>query len=328
MTLLERAPAREHRAVSTLPDPSRRISARWVVFWILSALYAALTLGVLVRSPVIEVDRTLFRLDLYDRQPGLWPFINTYVMLGQRAPVTFAALPWIAWRCWRMRARTPLLRLLVALIVLNLSVGVVKVFVGRNGPLHTPNAHDVFAGGNIYPSGHTSNAVVMFGLLAWMAVRHRRAAIAAAVFVPLTVGLCTIYLDTHWFSDVVGGWLAGALVLLVLPSLMPPVERAADAVVRQVRRLRSWPVPPVEDEIRPDPASFVRAGRAPVAPDRARAGVAGAGVARAGAARSGAERAGAAKAGAAKAGAARVAAVRAGAAAGSVAADSANRSRR
>jgi membrane-associated phospholipid phosphatase len=224
---------------------------RWVAFGVIAALYAVLTLAVLVRSPVTRLDRTLFGLDLYDRAPHLWPAINTYVMLGQRAPVTFTALPWILWRCWRMRTRTPLLRLLVALAALNLSVGVVKIFVGRNGPLHTPNAHDIFAGGNIYPSGHTSNAVVMFGLLAWMAVRHRRAAIAAAVFVCATVGLCTIYLDTHWFSDVIGGWLAGALVLLVLPTLMPPVERAVDAVLRRVRSLRSWPVPAAEAEIAP-----------------------------------------------------------------------------
>lgn len=260
MAVLERPDARERLPAPVLPEGRRpRISGRRVLFWIVLTVYAALTLGVIVRSPVTALDRTLFRLDLYDRHPGFWPTINTYVMLGQRAPVTFTALPWIAWRCWRMRTRTPLLRLGVALVVLNLSVGVVKLFVGRNGPLHTPNAHDIFAGGNIYPSGHTSNAVVMFGLLAWMAVRHRKAAVATAVFVPLSVGLCTIYLDTHWFSDVVGGWLAGALVLLVLPRLMPPVERAVDTVVRRVRRLRSWPVPieePADGQAR-EPAALV-----------------------------------------------------------------------
>jgi membrane-associated phospholipid phosphatase len=204
---------------------------------------------VIFRSPVIALDRTLFRLDLYDRAPHLWPAINTYVMLGQRAPATFTALPWIVWRCWRMRTRTPLVRLVVALLVLNVTVGIVKIFVGRNGPLHTPNAHDVFAGGNIYPSGHTANAVVLFGLLAWMAVRHRRAAIAAAAFLSASIGLCTIYLDTHWFSDVVGGWLAGALVLLVLPTLMPPAERIVDAVAQRARGLVSRPAPPSEEPV-------------------------------------------------------------------------------
>jgi membrane-associated phospholipid phosphatase len=263
MAVLERPEAPKRSLPPVVEDSPRRHSAiRRIVFGILFVIYAALTFAVLVPSPILHLDSTLFGLDLFDRAPHLWPAINTYVMLGQRAPVTFAALPWIVWRCWRMRTRTPLLRLLVALAVLNLSVGVVKLFVGRNGPLHTPNAHDIFAGGNIYPSGHTSNAVVMFGLLAWMAVRHRRAAIAAAVFISTTVGLCTIYLDTHWFSDVLGGWLAGGLVLLVLPTLMPPVERAADAVIRWARRARTWPIPPLDldefddvDELPRDPAS-------------------------------------------------------------------------
>jgi membrane-associated phospholipid phosphatase len=254
MTLLVRTPVPEE---STVPPRGKRLhNLRWPVFWILLFFYLVLTAAVIFRSPVLTLDHRLFGLDLYDRAPHLWPAINTYVMLGQRAPATFTALPWIVWRCWRMRSRTPLVRLLVALIVLNLSVGVMKVFVGRNGPLHTPNAHDVFAGGNIYPSGHTANAVVLFGLLAWMAVRHRRAAIAAAVFLSASIGLCTIYLDTHWFSDVVGGWVAGALVLLLLPTLMPPAERVVDAVVRHCRSLASWPVPPAEKPV-------VTAGRSP-----------------------------------------------------------------
>ena len=76
----------------------------------------------------------------------------------------------------------------------------------------------MFDGGDIFPSGHTSNAVVIFGVLAMVAVEHRRAWIALAVFVSTTVGLSTIFLDTHWVTDVLGGWLAGALVMLALPA--------------------------------------------------------------------------------------------------------------
>jgi membrane-associated phospholipid phosphatase len=56
------------------------------------------------------------------------------------------------------------------------------------------------------------------------------------VFVSITVGLCTVYLDTHWVSDVLGGWLAGVLVLLVLPWIMPYAERVAEMVIRWGRR--------------------------------------------------------------------------------------------
>ena len=130
-----------------------------------------------------------------------------------------------------------------ALLVLNLSVGVVKVITGRIGPLETEDVHTVFAGGNIYPSGHVSNTVVLYGVLAMLATVHRRFAVIAAVWITLSVGLCTLYLNTHWFSDVVGGWLAGSLVVVSLPWVMPYPERAAEAVLARLRRRRAARAP-------------------------------------------------------------------------------------
>ena len=47
------------------------------------------------------------------------------------------------------------------------------------------------------------------------------------MFVSTTVGLSTIFLDTHWVTDVLGGWLAGALVMLALPATYGLLERWA-----------------------------------------------------------------------------------------------------
>jgi undecaprenyl-diphosphatase len=139
------------------------------------------------------------------------------------------ALPWFVWMSWRFRTARPLLLLGTALVVLNLSVGVVKLATGRQGPRQTHKVHDVFAGGDIFPSGHTANTVVLYGVIAMVAVmfrvRYARLVVISAVFLAVTVGLCTVYLDTHWLTDVIGGWLAGGLVLLVLPTLMPYVQR-------------------------------------------------------------------------------------------------------
>jgi PAP2 superfamily len=125
-----------------------------------------------------------------------------------------------------------------ALVLLNVSVGVVKYATGRVGPMHLADSdvHDIFAGGNIYPSGHVSNAVVLYGLVAWLVGRRwRTLAITVAVFLSVTVGVSTVYLRTHWFSDVLGGWLAGALVLLSLPTVLPYAERWTDRVLVAVR---------------------------------------------------------------------------------------------
>jgi membrane-associated phospholipid phosphatase len=238
-------------------SPQRAIPWRRIGFLALLAAYLVVTLGVIFRSPIIDLDHAIQQLHLQRRWHGWYPRIEIYVMLGQRAPSTLVALPWIAWCAWRARSPRPLVLLATGLIVLNLSVGVVKVITGRIGPLATRNVHDVFAGGNIYPSGHVSNTVVLYGVIAMLAVKHRKLAVAAAVWVTVSVGLCTLYLNTHWFSDVLGGWLAGSLVLVALPWVMPYTEWAAEAVIDRIklawrrRRLRAS-LPPVPDLVADD----------------------------------------------------------------------------
>lgn len=218
-------------------------SRRIVAFWLLLAGFVALTCCVLVRSPVLSLDELLAGLHLKMHHPGARPWINRYVMVGQRGPATLAVLPFFGWIAWRERSKRPLVMLGTALVLLNASVGVVKYAVGRIGPMHVTDGdvHRIFAGGDIYPSGHVSNAVVLYGLLAWIVPRFRRTAIALAIVLSVTVGLSTIYLRTHWFSDVLGGWLAGGLVLLALPTALPYAERLTDRVMAWLRlRFARW----------------------------------------------------------------------------------------
>lgn len=203
-----------------------RITARgWLLIAVVLA-YAVLTWAVVVRSPFLNLDSHAYNAaaDLRRAHPGWLHWLNTYVMLGQRAPATLAALPWVLWQAYRRRSAYPVILLGTALLVLNISVGIVKISVGRVGPFFQPDAFRIFDGGNIYPSGHVSNAVVLFGILAMMSMNHKRLMTWVAVIVAVTVGMATVYLQTHWLTDVIAGWLAGSLVLLVLPSIVPRLE--------------------------------------------------------------------------------------------------------
>lgn len=226
-----------------------RLHWRGVLFGVVLLAYALLIWGVVVRSPLTTLDQDVLRLDLHERNPDWFHPLHTYVLLGQRAPSTLVALPWFGWRAWKSRSWRPLLTLGVALLMLNLSVGIVKLATGRRGPSVTHHAYSVFTGGDIFPSGHVSNAVVLYGVIAMFAVSYRRTVSALAVFLAVTVGLSTIYLDTHWLTDVVGGWIAGSLVLLALPTVMPWVERVLPIVWarlnRERRSMRSRPEPDV-----------------------------------------------------------------------------------
>ncbi|MFI5719102.1 phosphatase PAP2 family protein [Nocardia sp. NPDC051750] len=72
-----------------------------------------------------------------------------------------------------------------------------------------------------FPSGHSTGAAAVIGVLAavvYLRSRHRTAArmtaVCAAVFVAL-VGLTRIYLGVHWTTDVLAGWALGALLVVL-----------------------------------------------------------------------------------------------------------------
>jgi undecaprenyl-diphosphatase len=76
------------------------------------------------------------------------------------------------------------------------------------------------AGGWSFPSGHTLNAMILGGLLAWLMGRRlgdwRRVAlwVGAGLWVVL-VGLSRVYLGVHYPSDVLASLAVGGLCLLV-----------------------------------------------------------------------------------------------------------------
>lgn len=224
-------PAHRTRSHATI-----RPSWRGVLLTAALAGYLLLTLGIVFRSPVLTLDADLFGLNLRHNHSGWKPWVKVVELFGQRGPANLTFLPFFIWMAWRNRTTRPLVMLGTSLILLNLSVGVVKLVIGRLGPRETGNTHDVFVDGNIYPSGHVSNAVVLYGLIAILVVNHRKIIAGLAVLLSVAVGLGTVYLDTHWFSDVVGGWFAGVVVLLALPSIMPFAQRWTDSLIARARR--------------------------------------------------------------------------------------------
>ena len=220
--------------------PFKRPSVQVAAAAVLVLIYVVLTVGVLIGSDVDGMDTLVYRWAVTKPFPGLYGLLWWWVLLGQRAICCAVAAIWFAWVGLRRRDVRPLITFVVVTLVLNVTIGVVKLAVGRLGPLQLGQdaakigASRVFDDGTIFPSGHTANAVVIWGLMALLATRHRRVWAAIAAVLAVTVGLSTIYLGTHWVSDVVAGWAAGGLVLLAVPLMTPVVDRLERLVVRVV----------------------------------------------------------------------------------------------
>lgn len=204
------------------------------------AFYLAIVVAVLTTSWLVRLDWQVMFFRPYEQWPQLHAFLDYLVVLGQRGPTAVMVAAWLGWRSWRQHTLRPLITLGVSLLLLNVTVGAVKIGLGRLGPHYATEigSAELFAGGDIFPSGHTANAVVTWGILAYLAstVVTRRVLSVVSAVVSLSVGATTVYLGTHWISDVLLGWTAGLLILLALPWFEPLIARV-EAYVFELREL-------------------------------------------------------------------------------------------
>ena len=121
-----------------------------------------------------------------------------------------------------------------------------KTLVGRLRPVvHVPVAS---APGNSFPSGHALGSMVVYGalLLVFLPVvasRWRKFLIALAVLIVLAIGVTRVALGVHYISDVIGGWLLGAMWVAVTAYAF-----------RVWRREAGHPLPPLTEGLEPEAA--------------------------------------------------------------------------
>ncbi|MBW0115168.1 phosphatase PAP2 family protein [Pseudonocardia abyssalis] len=120
----------------------------------------------------------------------------------------------------------------------------IKGLVGRLRPVvDVPVA---MAPGSSFPSGHTLTVTYWVGIVLFVALpavplRARRAVVAAAVAVVVSVGLTRVGLGVHYLTDVVAGWLLGTAWLaltaaafrgMLVPATGPGLDPHAAADLR------------------------------------------------------------------------------------------------
>jgi len=115
----------------------------------------------------------------------------------------------------------------VALVGAALGTDLFKDVVSRPRP---PGDAYASAEGYSFPSGHTLNSTVTYGLIALVVWRSRsarwvrRLGVGVLVTLPILVGLSRIALGVHYPSDVLAGWLAGIAIVSVVAIVSRSIE--------------------------------------------------------------------------------------------------------
>ncbi len=192
-------------------------SPGWPALAVVAAAGLALAgLLLAVRTGEVGVDHWTLRWLLAHRSSTLTTLFRLVTRFGDARTVTIVLLAVGAFVAVRRRWR--LLALVIAApVATSLLTAALKGVVGRARPALATRA--VAAAGYAFPSGHSSQAVASYGVVAIVAAatltdrRLVKAVWAGAAALAVAVGISRAYLGVHWTTDVVGGWALGAACL-------------------------------------------------------------------------------------------------------------------
>lgn len=185
--------------------------AGWWFDLVLVAAFAGLTLA-LAGGHLLRLD-VVVRDWCDDHQPGL-PHVLARAgnLLGQGGFFTLVCLLIALFWVWKRHSVRPILPVVMAFLLTFVSISILKDVTDRAAPHAPVPAPERFGSGGVsYPSGHLTNALVWYGVLAlllapWLAPLWRWVLrVAPAIILSIT----TVYLGYHWLTDTVAGILLG-----------------------------------------------------------------------------------------------------------------------
>ncbi len=208
--------------------PHGLVLTMWIVAGVLAVItFADLTQDVLGGDDMASVDPAVTAFVADHRVGWLTIVMKTVTWLGSGALIVPAVLATAGYLFLRRRDWRRLAQLGAAVAGAAALYEIVKPIVGRPRP---PVAIQIGAEeGWAFPSGHVTQAVAFYGILAVMllarpSLRLRVLLGIGAVLVALVVGASRLYLGVHWLTDVLGGyalgtaWLSVVMVVTLLTS--------------------------------------------------------------------------------------------------------------
>lgn len=235
-----RRPPRPENGVATpsnaFAHPSDTVLlAVFLILCALATLLSILATGPNTLAGDLSVGRWIQRLHSAPLDVVAW--IGNFIGEGKIVFTAAVAMMLYAFslRLWRD------LRFLLLLVVLRLASLVQKDLFESPRPtsdqLRLAEAYEHFG----FPSGHAMSATILAGAFIVLALRRvqaptaRRVAVAACLLIPVMTGFARVYVGAHWPSDVLGGYLWGAaiVVLAVILSRRIPLPRQSVGVNRR-----------------------------------------------------------------------------------------------
>jgi membrane-associated phospholipid phosphatase len=173
------------------------------------------------KDGVAGLDQPLLDLAIELRSPVLDATVTGYTDIAGPIGMPLIAVLVMLLLSIRRRSWTPVILILAAGGGSLLMTIAGKDLIGRVRPALS-EAVPPYEYSPSFPSGHSLNAVVIAGVIAYLLIlrqhstRARVLTIVVAAVFAFTVGISRVFLGHHWFTDVVAGWALGALWLALV----------------------------------------------------------------------------------------------------------------
>jgi undecaprenyl-diphosphatase len=180
----------------------------------ITSLFALMQLisSVFATDTLLNADLSLHNMMKSVRSTPGDEFMTMLTMFGDGVVMLALAAAMIGWLLLR-RAWRAAIAVAVTLFLARLFVPVMQVWIRRERPFDFEGFGEVFS----FPASHTAIATVTLGVLAVLAshsMKHWGKAIVFAVagIAAIVLAYSRIYLGAHWMTDVLGGFLFGAVM--------------------------------------------------------------------------------------------------------------------
>lgn len=213
----EQQPGRFWPRIGAVMSPAHPGSLSIILFAALAvtALIAFIHImsSVFGQSALIDADLSVHNMMQGLRNSPGDEIMTMVTMLGDGVVMGIVGITIVLWLVWRREWRVAVAAF-ATILAARIFVPWMKLWLQRPRPVELTGLPEVFS----FPSGHTTFATVTLGVLAVLVTHGLRSWSKAVVFsgvgiAVIAIAYSRIYLGAHWMSDVLGGFLFGAVMI-------------------------------------------------------------------------------------------------------------------
>lgn len=190
-----------------------------IVFLILLATFLGLTDAIVNSAPLVKVDDAFEHFLYSKRTPELAQIFYIITNFANQITIAILGIASVAYLYFK-KEFDYLYGLVIVLLGTDATVYIMKILINRVRP--GADIAYYLESSKSFPSGHSAIAMAFFGFVIYYLIRHMRSRkLPIILFGSILIGLIgfsRLYLGVHFLSDVIGGFVMGALWLSVAIS--------------------------------------------------------------------------------------------------------------